>query len=215
MKLFYSPGACSLAAHIALEEVGAKFEAVLTAIGENRQRSPGFLALNPQGRVPIVIVEGCVLTELSAILLYVDRRWPEAKLMPDDPWDFARAISLMNFLASTVHIRFACIWHPERFTPIKKGYSDMELSARANLLRDFAIVESRLPNTGWVGCERFSLADMNLLPLYRWGWRVGLHMEQFARYTRLVDEASRRPAVQRVLYREGLASLLAPALVLS
>jgi glutathione S-transferase len=211
MKLFYSPGACSLAPHIALEEAGADFEPVLVSLADKQNRSPEFLALNPQGRVPVIVAHGKVLTELHAILLYIYRLYPEANLMPGDPWKFAQASSLMAFLSNNVHIGFAGIWRPERFTGNTSDYPGLEQKAKLNLVEQFDMIESRLPDQGWVGGDHFSLADIDLLPFYRFGWRVGLPMPQFSRYTRIVDQASQRPAVVRVLQREGVQSLLVPA----
>ncbi|MGL5002333.1 MAG: glutathione S-transferase N-terminal domain-containing protein, partial [Casimicrobium sp.] len=73
MKLYYSPGACSIAAHIALEMAGAEFTPIRAAIMKGENMSPEFLAINPQGRVPTLVVGDTIITELPAILLYVDR----------------------------------------------------------------------------------------------------------------------------------------------
>jgi glutathione S-transferase len=210
MKLFYSHGACSIAVHVALEEAGAAFEPVRVSLADNEQQSPGFMALNPQGRVPVLVVDGQALTELQAILMYISLLYPRAGLMPDDPWQFAQASSLMGFLASNVHIGFAGIWRPERFSADASHYAGLGQQARRNLVEYFDIVESRLPDSGWVTGDRYTLADINLLPFYRFGWRVGLTMPEFPRYTRLVELACRRPAVIRVLQREGVKSLLTP-----
>ncbi len=210
MKLYYSPGACSMAARIALEEAGARYEAIRVTLAEKENRKPEFLALNPQGRVPVLSVDGTVLTELPAILTYVDRKFPEARLMPADPLHHARAMSLMAFFASSVHIGFHALWRPERFSEDQANHPSIEQTAKRALMAHFGIVESRLPDLGWVGGERFCLADINVLPMYRWGWRVGLPMQEFPRYTALVAAASTRPAVLHVLEREGIPSLLAP-----
>jgi glutathione S-transferase len=210
MKLFYSPGACSLAAHIALEEAGVAFEPVRTALVDGDQRAPAFLARNPQGRVPVLEFDGQILTELMAILLYVDDRFGRGQLMPKDPWRRAQAASLMAFLANNVHIDFAGIWRAERFSDDAAAHPGLERQGRQNLLEHLGLIEAKLPTKGWVGGECFSLADMNLLPFYRFGWRVGLDMHGYPRYTGLVAAACQRPAVQRVLQREGVASLLMP-----
>ncbi len=210
MKLFYSPGACSLAAHIALEEAGAIFEPVRTAIIDQQHRAPAFLAKNPQGRVPVLENDGQILTELTAILLYVDQRFAAAQLMPSDPWQYAQVASLMAFLTNNVHIAFAGIWRAERFSADAATHPSLERQGRQNLLEHFSWIESKLPAQGWVGGECFSLADINLLPFYRFGWRVDLDMRQYPRYTALVAAACERQAVQRVLHREGVATLLMP-----
>ncbi len=102
LVLYFSPGSSSLAAHIALNETGAPFEArpVLVATGT---RKPEFLAINPEGKVPSLLIDGRLLTEVLAILFYLGRAYPQAKLLPGDIEGEAQALSWMSFLASTVH----------------------------------------------------------------------------------------------------------------
>ncbi|MBX9901764.1 MAG: glutathione S-transferase C-terminal domain-containing protein [Burkholderiaceae bacterium] len=206
MKLFYSPGACSIAAHIALEETKTKFDAVRIVIAEGQHRQSEFLAINPEGRLPTLSVDNEIITELMAILLFVHQRFPEANLMPRDALQFGRAASLMSFLATNVHIAFAGIWRGERFTNEQAHLPGLGTQAIDNLRQHFAAIEARLPDQGWFMATGFTLADMNLLPFYRFGWRVGLNMEDYPRYTKLVAAASERPSVINVLKREGMAS---------
>lgn len=204
LQLFYSPGACSLAAHVALEEAGADFEAIRTVILDGATRTPEYLALNPQGRVPVLARDGEVLTELGAILDYLNRAYPHARLMPQDPWQASQAISLMGYLSSNLHIAFAQLWRPERFVEEAEQRAMLAAQAKPRLLEHLARVESRLPQAGWVGGERPCVADFNLLPFYRFTWRAGLDATAYPRYTALITAASERPAVQRALEREGL-----------
>src|ERR1700680_1478517 len=114
--LYYSPGACSMSAHIALEEVGTEYEPRVVKLAENQQRQPDYLAINPRGRVPVlVLADGTVLTECAAILLYLARKFPKAKLWPDDPLAQARCIEWLSWLASSVHVAFAQTRRPPRF----------------------------------------------------------------------------------------------------
>ena len=91
LKLYYSPGACSLAPHIALEEVGIAYEPVKVALAKGEQRTPEYLAINRKGRVPVLAEDDWVLTENAAILPYVAQRYPEARLWPSDKREAARA----------------------------------------------------------------------------------------------------------------------------
>ena len=207
MKLFYSPGACSIAAHIALEETKTKFDVVRIVIAEGQHRQSEFLAINPEGRLPTLSVDNEIITELMAILLFVHQRFPEANLMPRDALQFGRAASLMSFLATNVHIAFAGIWRAERFTNDQTHVAGLASQARDNLLKYFAAIEARLPEQGWFIANNFSLADINLIPFYRFGWSIGLDMETYPRFTRLVANASERTSVINVLKREGLPSL--------
>ena len=115
MRLYYSPGACSLASHIVLEETGLPFEAVRTPVFEGAHRTPEFRALNPRGFVPALEEDGRVLTENAAIMLYLAHRRPEAGLLPEEPEPLGRCLEWLSWQASTAHIAFAQHWRPERF----------------------------------------------------------------------------------------------------
>ncbi|HYE51246.1 MAG TPA: glutathione S-transferase N-terminal domain-containing protein [Azospirillaceae bacterium] len=203
--LYYGPGACSLAPHIALEETGAPFDTVRVVLAEGQQLKPEYLAVNPRGRVPALVVDGKLLTEAAAILAYVARRYPEAGLLPDDPWEQGQAFSWMGFLASSVHIAFAGIWRPARFAGDAEVHPELQKTGRATVERYFAEIEERLAGREWA-LSRYSVVDPYLLVFYRFGLRVGLPMaERFPEWTRHAARMQERPAVQRVLAREGIA----------
>src|ERR1700681_3749059 len=102
--LYFAPSSSSMAAHIALHEIGVAFEGKPMSFKKNDMRSPEYLALNPEGKVPTLVIDGRLLTEVAAILFYLARRYPEAGLLPrDDIEADARALSWMSFAASTLH----------------------------------------------------------------------------------------------------------------
>ena len=95
LTLYFSPGACSLASHIGLEETGAPYEAKPILLAKQQQKTEAYLKINPRGKVPSLSVDGKVLVENTAILTYLARRFPEKKLMPADPAEEARSIATM------------------------------------------------------------------------------------------------------------------------
>ncbi len=104
LTLYLTPGASSMAAHIALHEVGTPFETRVISLAEKENRRPEYLALNPEGKVPTLVIDGRPLTEVAAILFYLARRFPEAGLWPDGELEAeAQVISWMSFIASTIH----------------------------------------------------------------------------------------------------------------
>jgi len=115
LTLYFSPGACSLASHIAIEETGAPYEAKLTALAKGEQRTPEYLAINPRARVPALKTEDGVITENVAILTYLAKRFPEKTLLPRDLPAEVRCISMMAWLSNTVHPGFTRVFRPERF----------------------------------------------------------------------------------------------------
>jgi glutathione S-transferase len=103
LTLYFAPGSSSMAVHIALHEIGVPFEGRPLSF-KNDLRAPAFLTLNPEGKVPVVMIDGRPLTEVAAILFYLAKRFPEAELLPrDDIEAEAQALSWMSFLASTLH----------------------------------------------------------------------------------------------------------------
>ncbi|HEX3990747.1 MAG TPA: glutathione S-transferase N-terminal domain-containing protein, partial [Acetobacteraceae bacterium] len=91
LRLYYAPGTCALATHIALEEAGASYEAVKVDFGAQAQRSPEYLALNPKGRVPALVTDNGILTETPALLCFVAQQFPAAELAPlSDPFVLAQ-----------------------------------------------------------------------------------------------------------------------------
>ena len=104
LTLYFSPGSSAMATHIALHEVGAQFETKYVALHKKENRLPEYLALNPEGKVPTLVIDGHILTEVAGTLYYLARRFPEAKLLPLGDIDAeAQVISWMSFIASTIH----------------------------------------------------------------------------------------------------------------
>src|SRR4051794_39651281 len=125
IKLFYSLGSCSLASHIALEEAGAEYQAVRTNVREKANLTPEYLAINPKGRVPALATDQGVLTETVAILAWVAQAFPDAKLLPIDPWGFAEAQAFNSYLASTVHVAHAHRHRGYRWADQQSSFDDM------------------------------------------------------------------------------------------
>src|SRR5579862_6975051 len=108
LRLYYAPGTCALATHIALEEAHAPYEAELVDFRSQSQRSPEYLAVNPKGRVPALVTEAGTLTETPALLCFVAQRFPSAELAPlADPFALARIQEFNSYLCSTVHVAHA------------------------------------------------------------------------------------------------------------
>src|SRR5712692_2701887 len=104
LAFYFAPGSSSMAAHIGLHEVGVPFEPHAISFAKREQRAPEYLALNPEGKVPTLVIDGRPLTEVAAILYYLARRFPDADLLPrDDIEADAQALSWMSFAAATLH----------------------------------------------------------------------------------------------------------------
>lgn len=209
-RLFYSPGACSMAPHTVLEELGVPYEPVRLVIAEGDNRKPEYLAINPRGRVPALAIADAqgerILTEASAIMVYLARRHPEAGLLPEDPESFARALEWMSWLGSTMHqAGVRTVFRPERFTVDPAGAPAIAEQGRAAIRAGYADIESRLTGKLFALADRYSIVDIYLLVFYRWGNRCGLAMrKEYPNYSRVMDGVRQRAAVQRVIAREGI-----------
>ena len=205
MKLYYSPGACSLVAHIALEEAGADYEPERIVLADGDHRRPEFLAINPHARVPALATDGVVITENVAILNYVaDLFGAEGSVPRGVALDAARCNELLGWFASSVHIAFAGVWRAERFTDDQEAWPAIQSGGRAAVERFFAEIDG-LCGTGWIAGRQFTAADSYVAVFYRWGLRIGLDMSGFANMAALVQRAIARPAVAQAIAREGLS----------
>jgi glutathione S-transferase len=204
MKLYYFPGSCALGIDVLLEEAGVTFEPILVDFKVSAQRSPEYLAINPKGKVPFLVRDnGNTLGEWPAIALYLARRYPEAGLLPSDPEDEADALSLMEYIVSTVHMQaFARIFRSERFTPNEADRPAVAAQGRQMYIDGLAMIDQKLEGRDYVAGGRFSIADAAVLFVSFWAKRGDFPMgpNLTAHFARM----KQRPAVQRAFAREGL-----------
>ena len=184
LTLYFAPGTSSMAPHIALHEIGVPFEARPLSFATNEQREPPYRAINPEGKVPALLIDGRPLTEVAAILFYLAKRFPEAALLPKDDIEAeAQVISWMSFIAATVH--------PAR----RQGLEHAKTIYR--------LADERLGKREWA-VGSYSIADIHLFRLY---WRFfnslkpepGTFPNLDAHYARMMA----RPAVQKTIEIES------------
>ena len=180
LQFYFGPGSSSMAPHIALREVGAPFEPRPVSFARRETHEPWFLALNPEGKVPVLVIDGRVLTEVAGILWYVAKRYPTAQLLPaDEAW----AVSWMSFLAATVHPAW------------QRGTE----AARST----WTIAEQRLGGAEWA-LGRYSIVDIHLFRLFwRFSGRVGLDAQAYPRLAAHYERMMAREAVKRTIAAEA------------
>jgi glutathione S-transferase len=191
LTLYFAPGSSSMAVHIALHEIGVAFEGKPMSFKKDDMRSPDYLALNPEGKAPTLVIDGQPLTEVAAILFYLAKRYPDAGLLPRDHIEAdARALSWMSFAASTLH-------------PARRHGLDHARDV-------WGIADRRLGN-GWA-LGRYSIADIHLFRLY---WRLANSLkaapETFPNLTAHYARMMARPAVQRTIEIETTIGYELPA----
>ncbi len=204
LTLFYAPGACSRASHIALREAGADFELRPVDFANAEQRGDAYRRVNPKGRVPALATDRGVLTETPAILAYVAQTFPEANLAPlDDPFEFARLQAFTSYLCATVHVAHAHSRRGERWADDEAAIAEMKRKAPEVMAACFELIENQMFAGPWVMGKAYSIADPYLFTITQWlpGHRVNV-----ARYPKIRDHLQRmsaRPAVAEALLAEG------------
>lgn len=204
LVLYYSPGACSMAAHIALLEAGAVVERRPISIHLGETQSPAYLRINPHGRVPALVVDGqTTLVETCAILLYIARRFPAAQLLPEDPLREAQCMSTLAWLASSVHPAFAHVVKPARFSRQPEAHDGIQTVAMETYWAALQEIDALIGAGGpWVQGGQFTVCDAHALPFWGFGRRVRLPMDTLTHYTAWKDRMIRRPAVLAALQAE-------------
>jgi glutathione S-transferase len=206
--LYYSPGACSLAVHILLEEIGQPFSLTLVSSSDGSTRWPQHLSLNPKGRVPVLVQDDVVYTEVPAIMLHLALSNPQANMHPATHEGLIRAIEWFNWLSGTVHggaVRQ--MWRTEWFTTEASQLEGIRAKGKQHLLEAFALIEVRLSASTWAVEDHYSVVDAFLLVFYRWGGhRMGMDMKgNYPAWTALTTRVMERLAVQRAIATEGIS----------
>src|SRR6185436_4838714 len=158
LKLYYAPGACSTASHIGLEESGAKYEGQALAFAKNEQKTAEYLKINPRGRVPALVTDEGPIIENTAILDYIAGKYAP-QLMPKDPTQRARAISLMAWFSNWVHPSFTHISRPERFATDAAVFDHLKATGRNNFHGALKEIDGIIGSKQWILGDQFSVVD--------------------------------------------------------
>lgn len=204
LKLYYAPGTCALASHLALEAAGADYEAVRLNFAVSEQRTPEYLKLNPKGRVPALATERGILTETPAILQYVAQRFPEADLAPlDDPFELARMNAFNSYLCSTVHVAHAHRVRGIRWTDDAAAIEALKVKVPQNMGECFEMIEHEFFAGPWVFGERYTVSDMYLFTICRWLEGDGVDVNRFPKVADHWRRMNADPVVVKVLAMES------------
>ena len=202
-KLFYSPGSCALASHIALEEAGAEYTVTRVNFANGEQRSSEYLAVNPKGRVPALVTDDGILTETPAILAYIAQCFPQAKLAPlGDAFTFARMQAFNSYLCSTVHVAHAHRMRGTRWADDPAAIEAMKRKVPESVGAAFAPIEDGMLEGPWVMGKHYTICDPYLFTLAEWLDGDGVDLTKLPR---VIDHRARmyeRPAVKRVIAQE-------------
>lgn len=202
LTLYFCPGACSLASHIALEESGAPYELKPIILAKGQQRSEAYLKINPRGKVPSFSVDGEILVENTAIITYLARRFPAKNLLPADPLEEARCIAMMCWFSSVVHPSYQRSHRPERFADGEAAQAAVRENGRKSFWANCQEIDSILQRNDWVMGRDFTAVDGYALVFYGWGTRSGFPMSELSAYTAWRERMMKRPTVKKSVESE-------------
>ena len=204
MKLYYAPGTCARASHIALRDAGADFELQRVDFASGEQRSDSYhQAVNPKGRVPALETGQGILTETPAILTFIAQSWPAARLaLLDDPFQFARLQAFNAYLCSTVHVAHAHSRRGERWADDPAAIAEMKRKAPEVVVDCFHLIENSLFEGPWVMGDAYSVADPYLFTLTGWLQFHSIDSRDFPGIHDHYQRMGERPSVQAAIAAE-------------
>jgi glutathione S-transferase len=207
LKLYFGPGACSFVPHVALELIkaatGEDFETQLVKLHKGEQRTPEFLALNPSGQVPVLLVDGKPLTQIIAICDWLDRRHPQIGLLPAESWTRAEAMSLFAWMNSAVHTTFTHVFMPFHFAEDEAAKKEVQRVALATYRGHLERLQARVAQAApYLFGANLTVLDAYALTLFRWGGLGGIDPADFPVYRAYVQRIAEVPAVAAALARE-------------
>lgn len=210
IKLYYASGACSFVPHAALEAIkaagGGDFEPAPIRLHKGEQRSPEYLAMNPDGQVPMLEVDGERLTQIVAICDYLDRRFPDAGLLPADPWARAKAMQTLAWLNNTVHPTFTHVFMPQKFADDEATQAKVKAHAVAQYRGLMERLQTLVAGAAPFLCgERLTVLDPYVLTVFRWGGFAGIDPATLPTLKAYVDRVAAHPAVAAAMAREKLS----------
>lgn len=197
MTLFFSPGACSLASHIGLEETGAPYELKPVLLAKGQQRTEEYLKINPRGKVPALNVDGKVLVENTGILTYLARKFPASKLLPADDADAGRCVGMMCWFSSVVHPSYQRLHRPERFAEGEAALAGVKENGKKMFFANLQEIDGMIQGNDWVMGNEFTAVDPYALVFYGWAARSGLPVAELKHYTAWRERMMNRPTVRK------------------
>jgi len=198
IELYFAPGACSFVPHVGLEAIkaatGEDFKPNLVKLHKGENKTPEYLAMNPNGQVPVLLADGKPLTQIVAICDWLDRSFPQAGLLPKDAWARSQALSQLAWMNSTPHTTFTRVFFPERFAESEAARTEVKQKA-AETFRGYL---EQLQKAAGFGV----LSDAYAFTLLRWGGYAGIDPDSFPALKKRVEAAMTTAPMTAALERE-------------
>lgn len=201
MKLYYLPGACPLASHIALEWAGQAYE--LQQVSREALKQPAYLALNPLGAVPTLVDGDFILTQSAAILEYIAELNPAAKLLPETPRGRAEVRRWLGLVNADIHRTFGNVFGVQGLASTPEAQQEVIEKSSAKLQSLFALADQQLEGKEWIAGER-SIADPYLYTVLRWARAKNIDLSEMSNLSAFYDRMEQDSGVQAALKAQGL-----------
>jgi glutathione S-transferase len=209
LKLYFAPGACSFVPHSLLETAGAVFEPVMVKLHKGEQNEEPFRSLNPRGQVPVLVDGGEVITQILAIIEYLDARFPEQQFLPRETLARTRVLQTLAWMNNTVHPTFTHIFMPQKFAGTPQAQAEIKAfntKVYAGYLGEIEAMAQQAVQRGqpWLAGERFGPLDVYALTLLRWGGIAQVDPTTHQALWAHVQRVAQQPGVARAIERERL-----------
>jgi glutathione S-transferase len=202
LELYFAPGACSFVPHVGLEAIkaatGQDFEPKMVKLHKGEQKSPEYLAINPNGQVPVLVVDGKPLNQIVAICEFLDRSFPAARLLPTDSWERAQALSRLAWMNNTVHPTFTQIFRTADFVEGEAPLAELKRHA----VERFRNHLHRLQDWTQSAAPRGIVHEAYSFTLLRWGGFAGVDPASLPALKNYVENVMQKPPVAAALERE-------------
>ncbi|MCC2635565.1 MAG: glutathione S-transferase-like protein [Ramlibacter sp.] len=206
MKLYFAPGACSFVPHALLETAGADFEPVMVKLHKGEQNEAAFRGVNPRGQVPVLVDGSETITQILAIVTYLDAKFPDQQFLPRDALARARALETLAWMNNTVHPTFTHVFMPFKFAGTPETQAELKAfnaKVYAGLLGDLEAMAQKA-GAGFLGGDRFGPLDAYALVLLRWGGFAQIDPTTYPALWAHVQKVAQLPGVARAVERERL-----------
>jgi len=202
LTLAFSPVACSLVPYVLLTEAGAEFDTLNIDMSRNQNHRPEYLRINPKGKVPTLIIDGYPLTENVAMQIWISRTFPQAGLLPQDPLEQAKAISVMSWCSAGLHPKLTQQARPERYCSIEGTADNVKALGSESLFEMLEIADEMLAGREWF-LDQFSCADVYFYWVFRRSGFFKPGLAQFTHCAAHMQRMEKRPSVQKFLVFEA------------
>ncbi|MCX7170433.1 MAG: glutathione S-transferase family protein [Proteobacteria bacterium] len=209
MKLYYGSGACSFVPHVGLEAIrivtGEGFETQTVKLHKDEQHSPEYLALNPLGLVPVLVVDGKPVSQIMAICDYLDRSHPQVGLLPAEAWQRAEAMSTFAWMNNTVHPTFTHIFRPQKYAEGEAAQTEIKRTAQAMFRDHLERIQDMTRNAApFLLGDKLSFIDAYALVFLRWAGLAGIDPSTMPVYQAYAERLAMVPPVAAAMAREGI-----------